>query len=170
MKFANLQILLVAGCLGLASAAGAQDAAGEPSTTFEPPEDGFDWLQLTSGEWLKGELIVFTEDEVEFDSDILDELTIDGRTSAASAARAPTASASAAANCFLGSCESTTSSSTSSAGGAPQSERVRAARARPGRVSYQDICEKRASDRCAMQGQAMPCMQARESSVRAGER
>ena len=43
-----------------------------------PPNDGYDWLRLTSGEWLRGELIGVFNDEVEFDSDILDELTIDG--------------------------------------------------------------------------------------------
>ncbi len=44
---------------------------------FEPPEDGKDWIQLTSGEWLRGEFIGLFDDVVEFDSDILDDLTID---------------------------------------------------------------------------------------------
>lgn len=44
---------------------------------FVPPEDGYDWIQLTSGEWLKGELIVLSTEEFEFDSDILDELILD---------------------------------------------------------------------------------------------
>lgn len=51
----------------------AQDFA----TEFEPADDGYDWVQLTSGEWLKGELTGFFEEEIEFDSEILDDLTID---------------------------------------------------------------------------------------------
>jgi acyl-CoA synthetase (AMP-forming)/AMP-acid ligase II len=37
----------------------------------------FDWIQLTSGEWLKGELKVLRRDVLEFESDELDELSID---------------------------------------------------------------------------------------------
>jgi hypothetical protein len=48
------------------------------ASEFVPPNDGYDWLRLTSGEWLRGELIGVFNDKVEFDSDILDELTIDG--------------------------------------------------------------------------------------------
>ncbi len=48
------------------------------ASEFVPPNDGYDWLRLTSGEWLRGELIGVFNDEVEFDSDVLDELTIDG--------------------------------------------------------------------------------------------
>jgi hypothetical protein len=44
---------------------------------FEPPEDGYDWIQLTSGEWLKGEMIGLFNDVIEFDSDILEELSLD---------------------------------------------------------------------------------------------
>lgn len=44
---------------------------------FRPPNDGYDWIQLTSGEWLKGELIGLFNEEVEFDSEVLDDLTID---------------------------------------------------------------------------------------------
>jgi len=51
-------------------------AAAEVSG-FVPPDDGYDWLQLVSGEWLKGELIGVFNDYVEFDSDILDDLIID---------------------------------------------------------------------------------------------
>ena len=42
-----------------------------------PPDDKYDWIQLTSGEWLKGELKVLYDYEVEFDSDELDLLTFD---------------------------------------------------------------------------------------------
>jgi len=55
--------------------------ANEPEAAevsgFVPPDDGYDWLQLVSGEWLKGELIGVFNDYVEFDSDILDDLIID---------------------------------------------------------------------------------------------
>jgi hypothetical protein len=53
-----------------------EPAAAEVSG-FVPPDDGYDWLQLVSGEWLKGELIGVFNDYVEFDSDILDDLIID---------------------------------------------------------------------------------------------
>jgi hypothetical protein len=42
-----------------------------------PPPDEFDWIQLTSGEWLKGEFKVLYEDKLEFDSDELDLLKLD---------------------------------------------------------------------------------------------
>ena len=37
----------------------------------------FDWIQLKSGEWLKGEFIAMYDHEMEFDSDELDDLTFD---------------------------------------------------------------------------------------------
>ena len=42
---------------------------------WEPPlpaSDGYDWIQLTSDEWLKGTLEVLYENNLEFDSDKLD--------------------------------------------------------------------------------------------------
>ena len=38
---------------------------------WEPPPDGFDWIQLSSDEWLKGTLKVLYEKRLEFDSDKL---------------------------------------------------------------------------------------------------
>ena len=38
---------------------------------------GYDWIELKSGEWLKGEIKYMYDDELVFDSDVLDELTID---------------------------------------------------------------------------------------------
>ena len=38
---------------------------------------GFDWIQLTNGEWLKGDLKVLYNDSLEFDSDELDLLSFD---------------------------------------------------------------------------------------------
>lgn len=59
----------------------AQDA-DSPSAeqAWQPPLPqpvDFDWIMLVSGEWLKGELISLYEDELEFDSDELDELSFD---------------------------------------------------------------------------------------------
>ncbi|WP_370979348.1 DUF481 domain-containing protein [Agaribacterium sp. ZY112] len=42
-----------------------------------PPARLWDWLQLTSGEWLKGDFKVLYSDEMEFDSDELGLLTIE---------------------------------------------------------------------------------------------
>ena len=66
-------ILLIAALLISVDAA-AEEEGAEP---FVPPADGFDWVQLTSGEWLKGEIIALYDDELRFDSEILDTLEID---------------------------------------------------------------------------------------------
>jgi putative salt-induced outer membrane protein YdiY len=45
----------------------------DPWEAFEPPPDAdFDWIQLTSGEWLKGDFKVLYDYVIEFDSDELD--------------------------------------------------------------------------------------------------
>jgi len=44
---------------------------------FVPPPDNYDWIQLTSGEWLKGKLKVLYNKDIEFDSDELDLLKLD---------------------------------------------------------------------------------------------
>jgi len=61
----------------------------EPASTSETAKDEksskpwlpaakeFDWVQLTSGEWLKGEIKSMYNDSLEFDSDKLDLLSID---------------------------------------------------------------------------------------------
>jgi putative salt-induced outer membrane protein YdiY len=55
----------------------------EPQDVPEPPapvidtSDGFDWLRLTSGEWLKGEILVFDREVLEFESDELGDLKLD---------------------------------------------------------------------------------------------
>ncbi len=51
-----------------------QSQPWEPPT---PPPDEFDWIQLTSGEWLKGELKVLYEKKLEFDSEELELLEFD---------------------------------------------------------------------------------------------
>jgi len=55
-------------------------AAEDGQKSWQPPPpmpDDFDWIQLNSGEWLKGEIIAMYDDNLEFDSDELDLLTID---------------------------------------------------------------------------------------------
>jgi hypothetical protein len=56
--------------------------AEEPATTqawatFVPPPDKYDWIQLKSGEWLKGNIKVLYDKTLEFDSDELDLLKFD---------------------------------------------------------------------------------------------
>lgn len=43
----------------------------------EPLSGDYDWVQLTSGEWLKGEIKELQDDSFTFESDILDTLEID---------------------------------------------------------------------------------------------
>lgn len=59
-------------CATSASAQAPQEWQPAP-----PMPDAFDWIQLTSGEWLKGELIALYDGSLEFDSDELDQLTLD---------------------------------------------------------------------------------------------
>lgn len=50
-----------------------------PDAAWRPPGvgiDGEDWVQLKSGEWLRGQLKYIQNKDVEFDSDELDEMTI----------------------------------------------------------------------------------------------
>ncbi len=56
--------------------AGRQDST-LPDLNWLPPNDSYDWVQLKSGEWLKGELKAMQESELEFDSKELDGLTFD---------------------------------------------------------------------------------------------
>jgi len=70
-----LVILAVAAAFAAGSA-----AAEEGDNDWQPPPpmpDEWDWIQLTSGEWLKGEIIAMYDENLEFDSDELDELTLD---------------------------------------------------------------------------------------------
>ena len=62
-------------CLGASVNIGAAESSWE--TFVPPPDDKFDWIQLTNGEWLKGEFKVLYDYEVEFDSDELDLQTFD---------------------------------------------------------------------------------------------
>lgn len=48
-----------------------------PDLSWVPPVDSFDWIQLKSGEWLKGQLKAMQERELEFYSEELKDLTFD---------------------------------------------------------------------------------------------
>lgn len=54
--------------------AAADEASSKP---WLPAAKEFDWVQLTSGEWLKGEIKSMYNDSLEFDSDKLDLLEVD---------------------------------------------------------------------------------------------
>lgn len=63
-----------------AAVVGAQKEAEQEPEVFRPvPEttEVDDWIRLTSGEWLRGELSSLDRDRIEFDSEELDELTLD---------------------------------------------------------------------------------------------
>ncbi len=71
-----LMLILIATFVLAASPVLAED--GEKSWQPQPPmPDDFDWIQMTSGEWLKGEIIAMYEEELEFDSKEFDEQTLD---------------------------------------------------------------------------------------------
>ncbi|MBW2272517.1 MAG: DUF481 domain-containing protein [Deltaproteobacteria bacterium] len=53
---------------------GVEDGKWEP---LEPKASKYDWIQLDSGEWLKGEIRLIQNDTVYFDSDKLDDLDFD---------------------------------------------------------------------------------------------
>ncbi|MGB6288849.1 MAG: hypothetical protein WBF36_01825, partial [Desulfobulbales bacterium] len=57
--------ILVCICFGVSEYARAADSAWD--NFAPPPDDKFDWIQLTSGEWLKGELKFLYDFQVEFD-------------------------------------------------------------------------------------------------------
>jgi hypothetical protein len=74
MSFRRAVLFAISLWLSAAVAAAQTPAAWQPPA---PVPDGFDWIQLTSGEWLKGELIALYDGSLEFDSDELDKLTLD---------------------------------------------------------------------------------------------
>ena len=58
--------------------AGAQDKESTPGWHPHGPEkDMKDWVQLKSGEWLRGEIELFRDLKMDFDSDELDDLQLD---------------------------------------------------------------------------------------------
>jgi len=48
-----------------------------PELSWTPPPDSFDWIQLESGEWLKGRIKAMQNRKLEFDSDKLEDQTFD---------------------------------------------------------------------------------------------
>lgn len=52
-------------------------SAENGNSTWKPEAVDYDWVQLTSGEWLKGEIKSMYNESLEFDSDKLDLLNID---------------------------------------------------------------------------------------------
>lgn len=66
--------LLVFLCLTGASAM-AQDQPWNQE--FTPPPGRYSWVQLDTGEWLKGDIIAIYDDKLAFDSDHFDNLLID---------------------------------------------------------------------------------------------
>jgi len=70
----------VVGLALLITVPAAAQPPGQPASAWQPtppPADGSDWVQLKSGEWLRGELIAMFDDTVEFESDELDSLELD---------------------------------------------------------------------------------------------
>jgi hypothetical protein len=57
--------------------AASEKGADKAAKTWIPTAVKFDWIQLTSNEWLKGEIKGMYKDSLEFDSDKLDLLDID---------------------------------------------------------------------------------------------
>jgi len=57
--------------------AASQERGGEFWSPPAPSAKAYDWIRLKSGEWLKGEITRMRDGEMVFDSDELDELTID---------------------------------------------------------------------------------------------
>jgi putative salt-induced outer membrane protein YdiY len=84
LKTAHISLLLVVALLidANVSAEGSQPVFSNTQskqawTPPPPPPDKFDWIQLTSGEWLKGEFKTLYDKQVEFDSDKLGLLQLD---------------------------------------------------------------------------------------------
>jgi putative salt-induced outer membrane protein YdiY len=55
----------------------SQTNSALPALSWRPPEDRFDWIQLKSGEWLKGRIKAMQDRKLEFDSEELDIQTFD---------------------------------------------------------------------------------------------
>jgi putative salt-induced outer membrane protein YdiY len=50
----------------------AEVSTALPDLSWVPPDDSFDWVQLKSGEWLKGQIKAMQDRELEFESEELD--------------------------------------------------------------------------------------------------
>ncbi len=61
---------------GMATAPAADEPAPPAEVTLRT-DDGADWIQIVSGEWLRGEILRVRDDSLDFDSDELDDQTFD---------------------------------------------------------------------------------------------
>ncbi len=70
-------ILMVVAAAILAATPGFATEETEGWKPAPPMPDKFDWVQMTSDEWLKGEIIAMYDESLEFDSDEFDEQSLD---------------------------------------------------------------------------------------------
>ena len=70
-------VLLFAASAPVFAAEPPPRTAALPDLSWLPPDDTFDWIQLKSGEWLKGKIKALQERELIFDSSELDYRTFD---------------------------------------------------------------------------------------------
>ena len=66
-------LLLILACVGTTLAEDPPEDDWRPESKYEGK---FDWIQMNSGEWVKGEIIVMYDDDLEFDSDEFDDLIL----------------------------------------------------------------------------------------------
>jgi len=80
--------IALAGCRSTRKKEAPKAADGKPSSEFvkkpdpkwnppTPGDDKFDWIRMTSGEWLKGEITTMRDGTLEFDSDEFDDMKVD---------------------------------------------------------------------------------------------
>ena len=72
-----VQFLLVAAAIMTVIAPAVAEEEQEAFKPKPPMPEKWDWIQTTSGEWLKGELIEMYDDKLVFDSDEFDEVSVD---------------------------------------------------------------------------------------------
>jgi hypothetical protein len=77
MAIACRRALLSSAAIVLSASVAAAETEAEEWRPQPPMPERFDWIELVSGEWLKGELVAMYDDELEFDSDELNVLTLD---------------------------------------------------------------------------------------------
>jgi hypothetical protein len=69
-------MLVVATLVSILATAALPATAASPPVPGDP-DDPLDWVQLGSGEWLRGEIVLMRDEVLEFDSDKLDVVRID---------------------------------------------------------------------------------------------
>ena len=89
LLIASLALTLASSCRSIASfmedqvpvdgmaTAPAADEPAPPAEVTLRTDDGADWIQIVSGEWLRGEILRVRDDSLDFDSDELDDQTFD---------------------------------------------------------------------------------------------